>query len=48
MKLSIRDFSLPDKGELDSAAGIPAIEAGQVLQIKQGDVLIAEGEYRAE
>jgi hypothetical protein len=32
----------------DSGSGIPPIRAGQVLQIKAGQDVLAEGQYRAE
>ena len=34
--------------ENDSGSGVPGIEAGQVLQIKHGKLLLAQGEYKAE
>jgi hypothetical protein len=34
--------------ENDNGSGIPMIEAGQVLQVKSGDTLIAQGKYEAE
>jgi len=34
--------------ENDGGSDIPAIEAGQVLQIKHGDLLLAQGESKAE
>ena len=34
--------------ENDSRSGIPAISAGQVLQIRSGKIVLAEGQYEAE
>lgn len=34
--------------ENDSSSGIPAISAGQVLQIRSGEIILAEGKYEAE
>ena len=34
--------------ENDSGSGIPAVAAGQVLEIKDGDLLLAQGESKAE
>ena len=34
--------------ENDSGSGIPAIAAGQVVQIRSGENVLAEGKYEAE
>jgi hypothetical protein len=34
--------------ENDGGSGIPAISAGQVLQIRSGEIVLAEGKYEAE
>jgi hypothetical protein len=34
--------------EHESGSGIPAIQAGQTLQIKQGDVLLAHGDSKVD
>lgn len=34
--------------ENDSGAGIPAVQAGGVLQVKSGQIVLAEGTYEAE
>ena len=48
MRLTVGNHKAKVDLENDTGSGIPAIKAGQVLQIKQGDVLLAEGEYKAE
>ena len=48
MRLAVRNHKAKADLENDSGSGIPAIRAGQVLQIKSGEVILAEGEYEAE
>ena len=48
MKLTVQNGKAKVEMENDSGSGIPAIKEGQVLQIKHGDVLLTEAEYRAE
>lgn len=48
MRLTVQNGKANVDMENDSRSGIPALKAGQVLQIKHGDVLLAEGQYRAE
>ena len=48
MRLTVENKKAKVDMENERGSGIPAIKAGQVLQIKLGDVLLAEGEYKAE
>ena len=34
--------------ENDSGSGIPAIQAGQIVQVRHGEVILAEGRYETE
>lgn len=48
MRLPVKDHRARVDIESDHGSGIPAIKAGQVLQIKTGETLLAEGKYREE
>jgi hypothetical protein len=48
MRLCVENKRVKVDMENDNGSGIPAIQAGQVLQIKSGDVVLAEGKYLAE
>ena len=48
MRLSVQNNKARVDIENDSGSGIPAIKARQVLQIKSGDTVLAEGKYEAE
>ena len=48
MRLSVHNNKVRADLENDSGSGIPAIRAGQVLQIRSGEVILAEGKYEAE
>jgi len=48
LRLSVQDNKAKLDLENDSGSGIPVIQAGQVLQIKSGEIILAEGKYEAE
>jgi hypothetical protein len=48
MRLGVENNKARADIENDNGSGIPLIEAGQVLQIKSGEILIAQGKYEAE
>jgi hypothetical protein len=48
MRLVVENKRVKIDMENDNGSGIPAIEAGQILQIKSGEVVLAEGKYEAE
>ena len=48
MSLSVQNHRARIDLENDSGSGIPAIKAGQVMQIKSGPDILAEGKYEAE
>jgi hypothetical protein len=48
MRLPVKDNRAKTDIENDHGSGIPAITAGQVLQIKAGETVLAEGTYEAE
>lgn len=48
MRLRVQSGKAKVDIENYSGSGIPAIEAGQVLQIKHADSLLAQGEYKTD
>jgi hypothetical protein len=48
MRLSVQNRKAKLDIEKDSASSVRAIRAGQVLQIKSGQDLLAQGKYEAE
>ena len=48
MRLRVQSGKAKVDIENHSGSDIPAIEAGQILQIKHGDLLLAQGESKAE
>jgi hypothetical protein len=48
MRLTVQTNKAKIDLENDSGLGIPAIKAGQVLQIRSGKVVLAEGKYETE
>lgn len=48
MRLVVENKRVKIDMENDSGSGIPPIKAGQVLRIKSGQIVLAEGIYRAE
>ena len=48
MRLPVQNHKVKVDLENEGGSGIPAIEAGQVLQIRSGDTVLAEGKYQAE
>jgi hypothetical protein len=48
MRLVVENKRVKIDMENDSGSGIPHIKAGQILQLKSGPNLLAEGKYRAE
>jgi hypothetical protein len=48
MRLSVQNGKVKLDIENDSGSGIPVVRAGQVLQIKSGQSVLAEGKYEAE
>jgi hypothetical protein len=48
MKVTVQNKKIKLDLENDGGSGIPAIKAGQVVQVKSGDVIMAEGKYEAE
>jgi hypothetical protein len=48
MRLPVKDHRAKTDIENDHGSGIPLIQAGQVLQIKAGETVLAEGKYEAE
>jgi hypothetical protein len=48
MRLTVQNKKAKVDLENDNGSGIPAIKTGQVLQIRFGEILLAEGEYKAE
>lgn len=48
MQLVVENHKVKADMDNDNGSGIPAIKAGQVLQIKSGEVVLAEGKYEAE
>ena len=48
MRLPVKNNSAKVDIESDNSFNIPAIKAGQVLQIKSGETILAEGIYAAE
>jgi hypothetical protein len=48
MRLPVQRNGIRVDIENDNGSGIPAIRAGQVLQIRSGQVVLAEGKYEAE
>ncbi len=45
MKLSVQNNKAKLDLENDSGSGIPSIKAGQVVQVKSGETVLAEGKY---
>jgi hypothetical protein len=48
MKLSVQNNKAKLDLENDSGSGIPSIKAGQVVQVKSGETVLAEGKYESE
>ena len=48
MRLPVKDNRARIDLENDNGSGIPAIKAGQVLQIRSGQDILAEGKYKEE
>jgi hypothetical protein len=48
MRLVVEQNRVKIDMENDSGSGIPPIKAGQILQIKSGQNLLAEGKYEVE
>ena len=48
MRLSVQSNKAKVDLENDSGSGIPSIKAGQVVQIKSGETVLAEGKYETE
>ncbi|HET6821008.1 MAG TPA: hypothetical protein VFH34_00090 [Anaerolineales bacterium] len=48
LRLPVKNIRARVDIENDSGSGIPAIKAGQVLQVKSGETVLAEGRYNAE
>jgi len=48
MRLPVQSNKVKVDLENEGGSGIPAIQAGQVLQLKSGDIVLAEGIYKAE
>jgi hypothetical protein len=48
MQLSVQNHKAKVEIENDSGIGIPSIKAGQILRIKSGQNILAEGKYEAE
>ena len=48
MRLTVQNKKAKVDLENDSGSGIPVIAAGQVLQIRSGENILAEGRYEAE
>jgi hypothetical protein len=48
MRLTVQNKKTKVDLENDSGSGIPAILAGQLLQIRSGEIVLAEGKYEAE
>lgn len=48
MQLSEKDHRVKVDIENDHGSGIPAIQAGQVLQIKTDQIVLAEGTYEED
>jgi|SRR5687767_15304538 len=48
MKLSVQNNKAKLDLENDSGSGIPSIKAGQVVQVKSGETVLAEGKYKSE
>jgi hypothetical protein len=48
MRLVVENKRVKIDMENDSGSGIPPIKAGQILQVKAGQDVLAEGQYRAE
>jgi hypothetical protein len=48
MQLAIQHKKAKLDIENDSGSGIPVIKAGQILQVKSGQIVLAEGKYESE
>ena len=48
MRVKVQNKKARVEIENDSGSGVPATKAGQVLQIKFGEMVLAEGKYEAE
>jgi hypothetical protein len=48
MRLTVQNNKAKVDLENDGGSGIPAINAGQILHVRLGDVVLAEGKYEAE
>jgi hypothetical protein len=48
MRLSVQSNKAKVDLENDSGSGIPSIKAGQVVQVKFGETVLAEGKYETE
>jgi len=48
MKLTVQKGKAKIDIENEGGVGVPAIKAGQMLQIKSGQTVLAEGKYEAE
>lgn len=48
MRLYVKNSRAKVDIESDNGSGIPAIKAGQVLQVKASEIVLAEGKYEAE
>jgi hypothetical protein len=48
MRLSVQNNKLRVDIEDETGSAVPAISAGQILQVRSGEVVLAEGRYEAE
>ena len=48
MRLAVQNNKAKVDLENESGSGIPTIKTGQVLQVKSGETVLAEGKYEAE
>jgi len=48
MRLAVQNKKAKVDIENDGGSGVPSVQAGQVLQIKSGQTVLAEGTYEAE
>ncbi len=48
MKLSVQDGKAKIDIEDQGGVGVPAVKAGQILEIKSGEQVLAEGKYEAD
>jgi hypothetical protein len=48
MRIAVQHNRIKVDIENDSGSGIPPIKAGQLLQIRSGRNILAEGRYKAE